>query len=140
MRHWKITIGTVGLMLALSVQASAVVVPKDLPTIEALIALHKAVKKDEDQATQRVAMSFGEQSLEPRGQTSSTRYALLSTPGWAMHIPIWCWQVPSRQPPIPCTSWSGTTRILPGTRSSRFPKSPSWHGTMRMPMSPFPGR
>ena len=67
MRHWKITIGTVGLMLALSVQASAVVVPKDLPTIEALIALHKAVKKDEDQAMQRVAMSFGEQSLVTKG-------------------------------------------------------------------------
>ena len=54
-------------MLALSVQASAVVVPKDLPTIEALIALHKAVKKDEDQAMQRVAMSFGEQSLVTKG-------------------------------------------------------------------------
>lgn len=52
MRHWKITIGTVGLMLALSVQASAVVVPKDLPTIEALIALHKAVKKDENWSSQ----------------------------------------------------------------------------------------
>ena len=67
MRHWKITIVAVGLMLALSVQASAVVVPKDLPTIEALIALHKAVKKDEDQAMQRVAMSFGEQSLVNQG-------------------------------------------------------------------------
>ena len=67
MRHWKTTIGTVGLMLALSVQASAVVVPKDLPTIEALIALHKAVKKDEDQAMQRVAMSFGEQSFVTKG-------------------------------------------------------------------------
>ena len=68
MRHWKITIVAVGLMLALSVQASAVVVPKDLPTIEALIALHKAVKKDEDQAMQRVAMSFGEQSLVTKGE------------------------------------------------------------------------
>lgn len=28
----------------------AYVLPKDLPTIEALIALHKAIKKDEDQA------------------------------------------------------------------------------------------
>ena len=41
--------------------------PKDPPTIEALIALHKAVKKDEDQAMQRVAMSFGEQSLVTKG-------------------------------------------------------------------------
>ena len=80
MRHWKITIGTVGLMLALSVQASAVVVPKDLPTIEALIALHKAVKKDEDQAMQRVAMSFGEQSLVTKGpeKVSSIRPATIS--------------------------------------------------------------
>lgn len=41
--------------------------PKDLPTIEALIALHKAVKKDEDQALARVATSFGEQSLITKG-------------------------------------------------------------------------
>ena len=41
--------------------------PKDLPTIEALIALHKAVKKDEDKAMQRVAASFGEQSLLTKG-------------------------------------------------------------------------
>lgn len=41
--------------------------PKDLPTIEALMALHKCVKKDEDQAMQRVAMSFGEQSLITKG-------------------------------------------------------------------------
>lgn len=41
--------------------------PKDLPTIEALIALHKAVKKDEDQALQRIATSFGEQSLVTKG-------------------------------------------------------------------------
>lgn len=34
--------------------------PKDLPTFEALMALHKAVKKDEDQALARIATSFGE--------------------------------------------------------------------------------
>lgn len=45
----------------------AFIIPKDLPTIEALIALHKAVKKDEDQALQRVATSFGEQSLITKG-------------------------------------------------------------------------
>lgn len=48
-------------------RALAYVLPKDLPTIEALISLHKAVKKDEDQALQRVATSFGEQSLLAKG-------------------------------------------------------------------------
>lgn len=41
--------------------------PKDLPTFEALMALHKAVKKDEDQALTRIATSFGEQSLVTKG-------------------------------------------------------------------------
>lgn len=41
--------------------------PKDLPTFEALMALHKCVKKDEDAALQRVATSFGEQSLVTKG-------------------------------------------------------------------------
>ena len=41
--------------------------PKDLPTFEALMALHKCVKKDEDAALQRVATSFGEQSLVTEG-------------------------------------------------------------------------
>ena len=50
-------------ILSPPVRVSAGVIPKDLPTIEALIALHKAVKKDEDKAMQRVAASFGEQSL-----------------------------------------------------------------------------
>ena len=45
----------------------AYVLPRDLPTIEALISLHKAVKKDEDQALQRVVTSFGEQSLIAKG-------------------------------------------------------------------------
>ena len=54
-------------VLSLPVRVSAGVIPKDLPTIEALIALHKAVKKDEDKAMQRVAASFGEQSLLTKG-------------------------------------------------------------------------
>ena len=76
-------------VLSLPVRVSAGVIPKDLPTIEALIALHKAVKKDEDKAMQRVAASFGEQSLltkgagpasassrsSPRGPASSTTCA-----------------------------------------------------------------
>ena len=62
-------LGAVCLVLSLMVPgtATAVVIPKDLPTIEALIALHKAIKKDEDQALSRVATSFGEQSLVTKG-------------------------------------------------------------------------
>ena len=54
-------------MLLLPVKASAFIIPKDLPTIEALIALHKAIKKDEDKALTRVATSYGEQSLIEKG-------------------------------------------------------------------------
>ena len=52
MEHWKKKLGAICLMLFLLVPgtATAVVIPKDLPTIEALIALHKCIKKDEDQA------------------------------------------------------------------------------------------
>ncbi len=48
-------------------QIHAFDLPKDLPTFEALMALHKCVKKDEDAALQRVATSFGEQSLVTKG-------------------------------------------------------------------------
>lgn len=41
--------------------------PNDLPTIEALIDLHKCIKKDEDAALARVVTSFGEQSLVTKG-------------------------------------------------------------------------
>lgn len=41
--------------------------PKDLPTAEALMALHKCIKKDEDQALTRIATSFGEQSIVTKG-------------------------------------------------------------------------
>ncbi len=41
--------------------------PKDLPTFEALMALHKCVKKDEDAALTRIATSFGEQSVVTKG-------------------------------------------------------------------------
>ena len=37
--------------------------PRDLPTSEALMDLHKQVKKDEDEALRNVATSFGEQTL-----------------------------------------------------------------------------
>lgn len=41
--------------------------PNDLPTIEALMNLHKCIKKDEDAALARVVTSFGEQSLITKG-------------------------------------------------------------------------
>lgn len=41
--------------------------PKDISTIEALISLHKCIKKDEDQAVKRIATSFGEQSVITKG-------------------------------------------------------------------------
>lgn len=59
--------GLLVVSLLLSRPAQAFDFPKDLPTIEALMALHKCVKKDEDQAMQRVATSFGEQSLITKG-------------------------------------------------------------------------
>lgn len=55
------------LSFVLPAKSFAYVLPKDLPTIEALIALHKVIKKDEDKALQRVAASFGEQSLITKG-------------------------------------------------------------------------
>mgnify|MGYP003238442492 CR=1 FL=1 len=69
MEHWKKKLGAACLVLSLMVPgtATAVVIPKDLPTIEALIALHKCIKKDEDQALGRVATSFGEQSMVTKG-------------------------------------------------------------------------
>ncbi|MCS2793839.1 hypothetical protein NXW97_17845 [Bacteroides faecis] len=71
MEHRNIKTYACCLALALSfvlpVKSFAYVLPKDLPTIEALIALHKAIKKDEDKALQRVAASFGEQSLITKG-------------------------------------------------------------------------
>ena len=69
MEHWKKKLGALCLMLSVMTSniSYAVVIPKDLPTIEALIALHKCIKKDEDQALGRVATSFGEQSLVTKG-------------------------------------------------------------------------
>ncbi len=54
-------------LLTFSVSAGSFDLPKDLPTFEALMALHKCVKKDEDAALERVATSFGEQSIVTKG-------------------------------------------------------------------------
>ena len=67
MKYLKIKAVFLLLAILLPVRTFAIDMPKDLPTIEALIALHKAIKKDEDKALQRVATSFGEQSLITKG-------------------------------------------------------------------------
>ena len=51
------------LLSELSVYAGTFELPKDLPTSEALIALHKQVKKDEDEALKNITVSMGEQTL-----------------------------------------------------------------------------
>lgn len=67
MKRASITAGILTLAVLIPHPVQAFDFPKDLPTIEALIALHKCVKKDEDQAMQRMATSFGEQSLVTKG-------------------------------------------------------------------------
>lgn len=140
MRHWKITIGTVGLMLALSVQASAVVVPKDLPTIEALIALHKAVKKDEDQAMQRVAMSFGEQSLVTKGANkfNEVRTTLDTRLGNAHSYLVLAGAISSTANSL--YQLVRDYKDFTGNTFRSVSKKPFVAGTTRTPMSPFPGR
>lgn len=55
------------LVLALTIcnysNARAFDVPRDLPTFEALMALHKNVKKAEDKAMENVVLSLGEQTI-----------------------------------------------------------------------------
>lgn len=55
------------ILCGLIVPAKAFDFPNDMPTFEALMALHKAVKKDEDQAVTRLATSYGEQSMVTKG-------------------------------------------------------------------------
>lgn len=64
----KLIASTLLLSSALSSRAAEIFdLPKDLPTAEALMALHKCIKKDEDQALTRIATSFGEQSIVTKG-------------------------------------------------------------------------
>lgn len=67
MKHKHLSILVLMFAVLFPAKSFAYVLPKDLPTIEVLIALHKAIKKDEDQALTRVATSFGEQSLVTKG-------------------------------------------------------------------------
>lgn len=55
------------LVIPVPVHAGGVELPKDQPTIEALISLHKLIKKEEDKAMEKVTASYGEQSLVTKG-------------------------------------------------------------------------
>lgn len=68
MKRRRILTGISFLLISiLTANAAVVELPNDFPTFEALMALHKAVKKDEDEAMARIATSFGEQSLVTKG-------------------------------------------------------------------------
>ena len=105
MKYLKFNVIILSLVILLPVRTFAIDLPKDLPTIEALIALHKAIKKDEDKALQRVATSFGEQSVITKERTSSTMCGLPLTRGSTMYIPIWYWQEPFLPPPTRFICW-----------------------------------
>lgn len=68
----KLTIIVIIAALLIPIRGSAgsVELPKDQPTIEALISLHKLIKKEEDKALEKVAASYGEQSLVTKGAKS----------------------------------------------------------------------
>ena len=57
------------MMAILLIQGRALAIewPQDFPTIEALISLHKMIKGEEDAARDKIAVSFGEQSLVTKG-------------------------------------------------------------------------
>lgn len=69
MKHHIIIIAVliVALVMPAPTKAGGIETPKDMPTIEALISLHKLIKKEEDKAMDRVAASYGEQSLVTKG-------------------------------------------------------------------------
>lgn len=58
------------ILIPSSAKGGSVELPKDQPTIEALISLHKLIKKEEDKALEKVAASYGEQSLVTKGAKS----------------------------------------------------------------------
>ena len=57
------------MMAVLLIQGKALAIewPQDFPTIEALISLHKMIKGEEDAARDKIAVSFGEQSMVTKG-------------------------------------------------------------------------
>lgn len=55
------------LIMPVPARAEVFDLPDDMPTIEALISLHKLIKKEEDKAMEKVTASYGEQSLVTKG-------------------------------------------------------------------------
>ena len=57
-------------MMAYGTCCRAIDLPEDLPTIEALIDLHKDIKGAEDDAMRNIAISYGEQSAATKKTVS----------------------------------------------------------------------
>ena len=57
----------IGFMTWIHPVRADVELPADLPTIEALISLHKMMKAEEDKAMEKIAVSYGEQSIVTKG-------------------------------------------------------------------------
>ena len=68
-RKVKLVIIVFVLSLCYATPSYAFDYPNDQPTIEALISLHKLIKKEEEKALEKVAVSYGEQSLVTKGAT-----------------------------------------------------------------------
>ena len=64
----KLLIVIIGLTVWLHPVHADVEMPADLPTIEALISLHKMMKAEEDKAMEKIGVSFGEQSVVTKGE------------------------------------------------------------------------
>jgi len=69
MKYHIIIICILALVIPMPMSAAAFDLPNDQPTIEALISLHKLIKKEEEKALEKVAVSYGEQSLVTKGAT-----------------------------------------------------------------------
>jgi hypothetical protein len=57
------------MVLSITLPGRAIDYPDDPATIEALISLHKLIKREEDKSLQRITTSFGEQSWVTKGAT-----------------------------------------------------------------------
>jgi len=69
MKYHTIIICILAVAILYPSKAHAFDYPNDQPTIEALISLHKLIKKEEEKALEKVAASYGEQSLVTKGAT-----------------------------------------------------------------------
>jgi hypothetical protein len=69
MKYHIIIICILAMVIPMPMRAAAFDLPDDQPTIEALISLHKLIKKEEEKALEKVAVSYGEQSLVTKGAT-----------------------------------------------------------------------